>query len=48
MKKNTSVEFDNRYDQLRLKCIQDLVELAKLDKDWNPETKADVFRRLEA
>lgn len=35
--KNTSVEFEDRYDQLRLKCLMDLVELAKLDKDWHPE-----------
>ena len=48
MKKNTSVEFETYYDQLRLKCFKDLVELAKLDKDWNPEEKAEVFRRLEA
>jgi hypothetical protein len=35
--KKRELEFEDRYDQLRLKCFKDLVELAKLDKDWNPE-----------
>lgn len=46
--KNTELEFEQYYNQLRLKCLRDLVELAKTEKDWNPETKAEVFRRLEA
>lgn len=47
MNSNTNLPIEELMDKLRLKCLKDLAELAKLDKDWNPEQKAEVFRRLE-
>jgi len=37
-----SAEFEDQYNKLRLKCLMDLVELAKLDKDWNPEEEISI------
>jgi hypothetical protein len=34
---NANLPIEEQMDKLRLKCLMDLVELAKLDKDWNPE-----------
>jgi hypothetical protein len=42
--KKRELEFEDRYDQLRLKCLMDLVELAKLDKEWNPEEGIGIER----
>ena len=46
-KQPPTIEFETYYDQLRLKCLMDLVELAKLDKEWNPEGMVNQFKEFE-